>query len=455
MKKILLNTSILALSLTLSAQSLQRQVVSAMGDVQTNGNVTLSYTVGQPIAGVIGESNKLSQGFQQNTVAYQDIDLRDGWGAVSTRVKPYDSELNVVYADVMDNLTLVKNNEGNVFMPEINFNNIGDWEFKEGYKYFMENSEVLTIRGSRVIPELNSVNLNQGWNMFSYLRINNSDVVISLDEIADDIVIVKDQNGGVYLPEYSYNAIGNFNSGQGYQIKTTNQASLTFASNTEELRLEQNNYAIKANDTKRFSRPVNTGSNHTVMILETAWEETPQVGDELAAYDKEGNMVGSIVLQDGHNAIAVWGDDEITEEKEGLAIGEPFSLVLYKSDSDEMITLKISDYDRGSNAYIKDGLTVISGFEQVEVITQEMELFQNVPNPVRSNTDIGFFLPEDTRASITLINNLGQEFLILDKAYTGGYHSVSLDRKDLQAGMYFYSLKTPVKTLTKQLTIVE
>ena len=55
----------------------------------------------------------------------------------------------------------------------------------------------------------------------------------------------------------------------------------------------------------------------------------------------------------------------------------------------------------------------------------------NVPNPVRSNTDIGFFLPEDTRATITLINNLGQEFLILDKAYTGGYHSVSLDRKDL------------------------
>ena len=38
-----------------------------MGDTQTNGNVTLSYTVGQPISGLVGESNKLSQGFQQNT----------------------------------------------------------------------------------------------------------------------------------------------------------------------------------------------------------------------------------------------------------------------------------------------------------------------------------------------------------------------------------------------------
>ena len=64
------------------------------------------------------------------------------------------------------------------------------------------------------------------------------------------------------------------------------------------------------------------------MILETAWEEDIREGDELAAYDKEGNMVGSIALQEGHNAIAVWGDDDITEEKEGLAIGEVFSLVL-------------------------------------------------------------------------------------------------------------------------------
>ena len=28
---------------------LQRDVVASMGDTQTNGNVTLSYTVGQPI----------------------------------------------------------------------------------------------------------------------------------------------------------------------------------------------------------------------------------------------------------------------------------------------------------------------------------------------------------------------------------------------------------------------
>ena len=63
-----------------------------------------------------------------------------------------------------------------------------------------------------------------------------------------------------------------------------------------------------------------------------------------------------------------------------------------------------------------------------------------VPNPVTTNTEIGFFLPEDTKATVTLINKLGQEYLIADGEYTSGYHSVNLERENLQSGMYFYRL---------------
>jgi hypothetical protein len=454
--KILFTYSILALSIGATAQSLQRDVVASMGDTQTNGNVTLSYTVGQPISGFIGETNKLSQGFQQNTVAYQDIDLREGWGMASARVRPYASELTEVYADVTDNLLIAKDNNGNVYMPEFSFNGIGEWDFFQGYQYKMSDASSLKIRGSRVIPELNEMTLLEGWNLMSYLRKDPSDVIITMESLVDDLIIMKDDWGLAYLPEFNFNAIGNFYQGKGYQIKTSNQVEFTFAPNNEELRTDQNNFARKAQDTKRFSRPVNTGSNHTVLILESAWEDGIEQGDELAAYDKDGNMVGSVALQQGHNAIAVWGDDAYTEEIEGMQTSELFSLVLFKESSDEMVTLKIAEYDRGSNSFIKDGLTVISGFEQEAVITQEMELFQNVPNPVRSNTEIGFFLPEDTKASITLTNSIGQQVVtITEMDYLRGFHSVNLEREALSSGMYFYSLKTPEKTITKQLTIIE
>ena len=54
--KNLLTYSILALSISSTAQSLQREVVASLGGTQTNGNVSLSYTVGQPISGFVGES---------------------------------------------------------------------------------------------------------------------------------------------------------------------------------------------------------------------------------------------------------------------------------------------------------------------------------------------------------------------------------------------------------------
>ena len=455
MKK-LLTYSILALSISATAQSLQRQVISPMGGVQSNGTITLSSTLGQPISGVIGEGASLSQGFQQNLTVTQDIQLREGWGMVSTHVRPYNKDVAEVYAGVETDLNIAKNNNADVYMTEFGYNGIGDWNFKEGYQYNMNAENVLTVRGSRVIPELNPIAFSEGWNMMAYLRNSPADVIAILDGIASDITILKNEDGNVYMPEFGFNGIGNFNPGKGYQIKTTTTTQLAFESNATEYRLEQNDHKTIAHNTKRFARPVNTGSNHTVLILESAWNDTPQQGDEIAAYDSKGNMVGSVALQNGHNAIAIWGDDEYTQEKEGLANGEVFTLVFYNNESDVLSEIKVSDWERGNNMFAKDGMSVIAGFEQQDVIAQEMELFQNVPNPVRVNTEIGFYLPEDTRATITLTNSIGQEVVtITNKDYERGYHSVNLERETLSSGMYFYSLKTQTKTLTKQLTIIE
>ena len=45
--------------------------------------------------------------------------------------------------------------------------------------------------------------------------------------ILDDLVIVKD-NGNAYLPQWSFNGIGNAQIGHGYYVKTTVFTSLTF-----------------------------------------------------------------------------------------------------------------------------------------------------------------------------------------------------------------------------------
>jgi len=66
-----------------------------------------------------------------------------------------------------------------------------------------------------------SIYLSQGWNMIGFGCINSLDSEIVFSPIIDHIVIVKDNLGNAYLPEWNFNGIGDLERGYGYQIKIT------------------------------------------------------------------------------------------------------------------------------------------------------------------------------------------------------------------------------------------
>jgi hypothetical protein len=212
-------------------------------------------------------------------------------------------------------------------------------------------------------------------------------------------------------------------------------------------------------NTERFARPVNTGINHTLLILGSAWETSPEIGDEIAVYDSERNLVSSIAWrpeQEGHTGMAIWGDDELTQEKEGMIKGETFTIVLFDKSEDSMTELEVNQWDRGDNVFAKDGLTVISSITSATTIAQDMELFQNVPNPVIDNTSISFYLPKDGNVRLTVSNTLGQEIMTLSSAdYTRGMHTIQMDATTMSTGVYFYKLEANQRFITKQLTLIK
>ena len=218
-------------------------------------------------------------------------------------------------------------------------------------------------------------------------------------------------------------------------------------------------YQKKTMNTERFARPVNTGVNHTLLILSSAWEVSPELGDEIAVYDSEKNMVASVAWrpeQDGHTGLAIWGDDETTSAKEGMTNGETFSIVLFDKSEDNMTSLKINRWERGDDTFTKDGVSVVGSITTTAVISQDLELFQNVPNPVLDNTSISFYLPQDGKINLRVSNTLVQEVLTLsNEEYTKGMHTISMDASSLSSGVYFYKLESNNTSITKQLTLVK
>ena len=66
-----------------------------------------------------------------------------------------------------------------------------------------------------------TIDLDAGWNMFGYGCPTSIGVAEGLSNHTESILITKDNNGNVYMPEWDFNGIGDFTPGFGYQIKVT------------------------------------------------------------------------------------------------------------------------------------------------------------------------------------------------------------------------------------------
>ena len=65
------------------------------------------------------------------------------------------------------------------------------------------------------------INLVSGWNMIGYPCSQEIIISDAFSSIIENVIIVKNNNGSVFMPEYNYNGIGFLEGGQGYQIKMT------------------------------------------------------------------------------------------------------------------------------------------------------------------------------------------------------------------------------------------
>ena len=149
---------------------------------------------------------------------------------VSEAIKKRHSARAFLDKDV--DIDIVKNGLGQAYLPEWNFNGIGDFNSLEGYLVKVNSDVSLDIIGDFVIPENSPLYLDEGWSIISYLRLD----AVSADLIFQDLlsnnnlIIAKNNLGAAYLPEWSFNGIGNLTPGQGYQIKLNQSAELVYFS---------------------------------------------------------------------------------------------------------------------------------------------------------------------------------------------------------------------------------
>jgi hypothetical protein len=201
----------------------------------------------------------------------------------------------------------------------------------------------------------------------------------------------------------------------------------------------------------------NTGVNMTVGIPETAWDIAPEEGDEIAAFNAIGQLVGSIVFLGGNTAITVWGDDETTLEKEGVADEGRFTLKIWRKDGGKEESIEVEHWIEGNDLYATNAISVIGKLKVKPTVTAsgEYQLAQNMPNPAKNLTVIEYFIPADANVLLAIYSPDGKLVReVVNKQHTAGSYSVEIKINDLPAGNYFYKLNTEEFSAVKSMSVI-
>lgn len=163
-----------------------------------------------------------------DTSSSQDIELRQGWNIVSSHVTPSDVQLESVLSDVLSDIEIVKDESGNIYSPSYGIDQVGTWDSKEAYMIYARAPVTLTLSGEPVEPQSSPIDLVSGWNLVSYLRNAPLPVAEAFTSVSSQLVMIKNEEGDVYYPDFGIDTIGSLLPGEGYKVYVTAPATLTY-----------------------------------------------------------------------------------------------------------------------------------------------------------------------------------------------------------------------------------
>jgi hypothetical protein len=89
------------------------------------------------------------------------------------------------------------------------------------------------------------------------------------------------------------------------------------------------------------------------------------------------------------------------------------------------------------------------------VIGAGFELLQNIPNPVKNTTQIGFVLPSSSTGTLTFTNAAGVVIKVVKQDFQKGLNTIEISQNELESGVIFYQLDTPEWSDVKKMVVIK
>ncbi|MCT4663601.1 MAG: M12 family metallo-peptidase [Flavobacteriales bacterium] len=403
---------------------------------QTTYDVTVNYNTNMPNSDQYID-NGISAVAKISSDGLQQISLNNGWNLVSTNIDPENDSLNNTLQSILSNIELVKDENGQVFWPVYNIDNIDTLTIGKAYKIRANQNIIWSLSGAQIDPTEHILELPQGWSYLGYLRKNGANISNALSSINNNIFIVKNSQGDVYWPQFSINNIGNMNPGEGYQINMSSIDTLIYAANNVTLPMLKMAQPLQP---KKYLIKKKSSENMHLGILLDHFKFDISTGDEIAVFNQNDELVGAAVYENKNMAISVF---QYEDQPNVSLYLKHFSLKKNLSE-----TLLINGANQKA-FNIDDVESVV--LSKKKVVT-ETDHFEEVLLDQTNNTII--FKPIDENQSktveIEIFNSLGQQ-LAYKQLILKAQSEIDLSDELLSEGVFFIHIKMDQKTIVKKI----
>lgn len=303
----------------------------------------------------------------------QSINLNVGWNLISINLVPIREKWNrwegpdirkmfaqLEVGHVLD-VIWVKNERGEFYYRYTSrpdgFNSIPFWCLDEGYQVYVDKEITCQWEG-KAIPSYQFIYLAEGWNMIAYYP----DYPLSCDSItfnaissiASYVLWAKDEAGRTASPDDNYSNMLPWQPGKAYQIRVSRSCRLRYPE-PEAIapiipRVENIGYCP-------WTEPSHTGENMSLMVKNIKGVRDSN-GDAVGAFDSSGRLVGLCGVTGGKAGLAIWGDDPMTPERDGMMTGERFELRYWSASTGKVTVLSQYEIVKGAGmVYETDAIT--------------------------------------------------------------------------------------------------
>jgi hypothetical protein len=400
------------------------------------------------------------------TLVNFSLAVEPGWNMISFNIRPADSSAAAVFGDSATvagghNFILVKNLEGAIYSPTLGIRDSITVQTGVGFQMYSNAPDTIHTSGSAIPAFSTQIPLLQGWNLTGYLPTATEPVSAALATISPQLLIVKDNDGDIYFPEYGIDVIDTLAVGQGYFIYMTSSAPLTYSGVAK--RAANAGSLLRLPKTTHYAKHANTGNNASVVAsLVSFGSKAAPDSCEIGAFDGSGNLVGSGTVIHGRAAFPVWGKNIRTQSKDGLVASENIIFKMWNKTKEYPVEFRSGN---GTPVRYSAQAVFVGSFAVPEgALINEFDLSRAYPNPFSGSVKIAFDVPTIAGISrhaveINVYDLKGSLVKQLAKGiYQAGHYDLSWNCGEGKAGAVgtnVYIVRMKAAHFEKRITLVK